>query len=105
MQGLRKQVHNFLLSFLLLCTIAAVLYSRTAGTLCNLIETVCVSFQGILMPNLEICFLYACTLCKIANTSEDTVTSLLKVRMHGKNWKEQQFWENSYGESHGLDEF
>lgn len=57
------------------------------------------------MPNLEICFLYACTLCKNANTSEDTVTSLLKVRMRGKNWKEQQFRENSYGESHGLDEF
>lgn len=48
--------YYFFLIFLFTCVIIATLHSGTTKSLCNLIGTVCVSFQGILMPNLEIWF-------------------------------------------------
>lgn len=66
--------------------------------------SVCVSFQEVLMPNLEIQFLYACAVHNIGNSSGDTVTDhLWIVRMLSEKLEFLQFGENSDGESHVLD--
>lgn len=64
----------------------------------------CVSFQEVLMPNLEVEFLYACAVHKVGNSSGDTVTDhFCIIRMLGEKLELLQFGENSDGESHVLD--